>query len=129
MERHVKGMSDLCIRILSYHLGSGPHAWPDLITQTPIGNVEIEESEMHRLVGHSSKETGHTARAATRITAEQGTWSAGAQNVHAMGRKPPASFRGTENEAYDAQAMKAPMSGKCYAGRSSPEKKRTSNGA
>ena len=93
------------------------------------GNVEMEEGEMHRLVRHGSKETGHTARAATRITAEQGTWSAGAQKVHAMGRKPPASFRGTGNDAYDAQAMEAPMSGKCHAGRSSPEKKRTSNGA
>ena len=128
-EGRLKGMSDSRIRIPSAHLGLGPHAWPDPVTQTPNGHVEMEESEMHRLVRHGSKETGHTARAATRITAEQGTWSAGAQKVHTMGRKPPASFGGTGNDAYDAQAMEAPMSGKCHAGRSSPEKKRTSHGA
>ena len=76
MEARLKGMSDSRIRIPSAHLGSGPHAWPDPVTQTPNGNVEIEESEMHRLVRHGSKETGHTARAATRITVEQGTRSA-----------------------------------------------------
>ena len=129
MEGRLKGMSDSRIRIPSAHRGSGPRAWQESVTQTPNGNVEMEESKMHRLVKHGSKEAGHIARAATRIIAEQGTWSAGAQNVHMMGRKPPVSFRETENEAYDAQAMKAPMFGKCHAGRSSPEKKRTSNGA
>ena len=75
MEGRLKGMSDSRIRIPSAHLGSGPHAWPDPVTQTPNGNVEIEESKMHRLVGHGSKENSHTARAATRVTVEQGTWS------------------------------------------------------
>ena len=129
MEGRPKGMCDLRIRIPSAHLGSGPHAWPDPATQTPNGIVEMEESEMHRLVRHGSKWTGHTAQVALGITSDQGTWCAGIQNLHTIGRKPLASFRGTENEAYDAQAMKAPTSGKCHAGRSSPEKKRTSNGA
>ena len=50
MEGRLKGMSDLRICILSAHLGSGPHAWPDPVTQTPNRNFEMEERAKYLVI-------------------------------------------------------------------------------
>ena len=92
MEGRSKGRSDSRIRIPSAHLGSGPHLWPEPVTQTPMSNGEIEENKPHRLVRHGSRETGHTALAATGKNNGTGKWVQGGVRTRAgetpRGRKP-----------------------------------------